>query len=205
MLRQGLQAVLLEAAQKPSILAPDSLIPRIAPRLYADTPWSMWQPENKASGINWVHLAILDSFKKRAISTPTSKIKPVPVKELAERFGLPQQTVLAAARDLEKTPLATLSREVPKEYKAFVREAKAKLSRLTSRSAQTKRSQAMNRAWAKAGTSRLRTGKTRRGVTLRGSRRAGDTVAARRMKAANARKSRLARLGRVKKGRQRKT
>jgi hypothetical protein len=67
MLRAGLQAVLIEAARNPSIIAPGSPIPQIASRIYADTPWSTWKPRLTAkqeSSLDWVHVAILDFVGK---------------------------------------------------------------------------------------------------------------------------------------------
>src|SRR5438105_407692 len=52
MLRPGLVAVIAEAAKRPAILGKTSPIPQIAPRLYADTPWSTWQPIPSETGLD---------------------------------------------------------------------------------------------------------------------------------------------------------
>jgi hypothetical protein len=142
MFRLGLQAVLGEAAKRPSILARKSQISKIAPHLYADTPWSTWRPEVEEDGINWVNLAILDLNKrtsgagtKTRKTKQTKQIKFLSPGMMAKRLGLPQQTIVRALKDLRTTPAARLRRSLPAEYKEMVKQIHQKPDRMISRAA----------------------------------------------------------------------
>jgi hypothetical protein len=121
MLRPGLQAVLAEAARRPSIIRRGSPLRQIASRIYADTPWSTWKPilvGGKRADLDWVHLAILDSIA--TLKSKTTGDKPPSISELAKRLGVPQQTVMRAAKDLENASASVLRRAVPPEYKPLI-------------------------------------------------------------------------------------
>ena len=121
MLRPGLQAVLAEAALRPSIIGRDSSLPQIASRIYVDTPWSTWKPLSVGStkaDLDWVHLAILDSVS--TLKSKTAGDKAPSISELAKRLGLPQQTVMRAAKDLDNASASVLRRAVPAEYKSLI-------------------------------------------------------------------------------------
>ena len=133
MLRLGLQAVIAEAAKRPSILAKNSLISRVASRLYSDTPWSTWQPEVTKAGIDWVHLAILDLAEKASGGgSSRGKTKLPSAMKMAELLGLPLQTVSQAVKDLQDTPPTKLLRWLPREYKALIRRINPAAGRATS-------------------------------------------------------------------------
>ena len=154
MFRLGLQAVLAVAARRPAIIAEDSLISKIAPRLYADTPWSTWRPEVEQGPINWVHLAILDFIEKTG--EPIGKAKKTPPTSaglIAEQLGLPQQTVIEAARDLRTRPGGSLRRSLPPEYKPLLKQAKARLAQLASSTSKRLRPQSLKNARTKSVTS----------------------------------------------------
>ncbi len=131
-----------------------SLISNIAPRLYADTPWSTWQPEVKQGAINWVHLAILDFIEKTGGPIgKTKKIPPTSAGLIAEQLGLPRQTVIEAARDLRTRPTGSLRRSLPPEYKPLLKQAKTRLAQLASSTSKRLRPQSLKNARTKSATS----------------------------------------------------
>lgn len=134
MLRPGLVAVIAEAAKRPAILGKTSPIPQIAPRLYADTPWSTWQPIPSETGLdsggnelNWVHLAILD-FVKKAMQPAKKKegTKRPKRSQIAKKLGVPQQTVVQAAKDLNTTSVNILLTKLPEEYQELFAPSRTK-------------------------------------------------------------------------------
>jgi hypothetical protein len=112
----GLMGVIEEAVKRPLIIFQDSIIPRIAPLLYVDTPWSTWRPLSEAKGkINWVHIAVLD-YARKAFEPGNEKMRRRAVPQLADHLRLPQQTLVHAVRDLQTAAASTLRQSLPNEY-----------------------------------------------------------------------------------------
>jgi len=116
MLRLGLNALMNEAAIRPDVLKSESLIPAIAPHVYADTPWSTWAPLEGKREINWVHFALLDFMKKGMDAGQAGTAKRKSLEILAAQLGVPQQTVRQAAKDFATTPASKLWKSLPPEY-----------------------------------------------------------------------------------------
>ena len=126
MLRPGLMAVMNEAATRPDVLKPGSPIAAIAPRLYADTPWSTWVPLAAKPEMNWVHFALLDFVKKAMDAGQTGIAQEKPVETMALRLRVPQQTVRQAAKDFATIPAAKLWKALPPEYRSLFRKPRTK-------------------------------------------------------------------------------
>jgi hypothetical protein len=129
MLRAGLEAVFAASAKRPSIIVRRSSLPEIAVRMYADTPWSTWQPQPSTTlfdskrrpvptglELTWVHLALLDEIKRSLEHKTRPTINP---KQFAMQIGVPPQTITAAMHDLETIPSDFPINEIPPEFRGL--------------------------------------------------------------------------------------
>lgn len=136
MLRAGLDAVIAASASRATVIARDSAIPQIAPWLYAESPWSSWQPVWPAlpqRRLHWVHLAVLDEFKK-SVRAKGAK-KRFDSTRFARQIGVPPQTVALALDELKQMPQEQVEKEVPAEFHglALFSEGQTKLLRRVRR------------------------------------------------------------------------
>lgn len=120
MLRAGLDAVIAASTRRPAVIAKDSAIPQIAPWLFADSPWSSWQPipaDFSQRGLNWVHFAVLDDLKKNAKGKAAQKrFDPV---AFARQIAVPPRTVALALHDLNHLSNAQVENDVPAEFRGL--------------------------------------------------------------------------------------
>jgi hypothetical protein len=118
MLRMSLEIIVEASAVTPAAIQPDSPIPIVVTRLYADSPWTSWetiQPGTRGFHPNWVHVALLDEVRTRARRMDTN-VEAFNISVFARQIGVTPQTVRTAIADLDKAETNDLATAFPDEF-----------------------------------------------------------------------------------------
>jgi Caspase domain len=118
MLRMSLDAIAAASCLDPSLIDPESDIPVLVTRLFADSPWTNWQSIGPATAEfqpNWVHAALLSDVRAR-MKQRKGEFSAFDKNVFARQIGVTPETIRLAVSELDKANMRQIAEMFPGEF-----------------------------------------------------------------------------------------